>query len=52
MEIDDNPQNRTHSEPSLQEALNRIYRPTGLVRKPMKGPLSESYAQWYYPQAK
>jgi hypothetical protein len=31
------------------EYLNQIYPPTGLVRKPMGGILSESYAQHYYP---
>jgi hypothetical protein len=36
-------------EAGLQEALDRIYPRTGLVRKPMGGPLSNRHAQWYYP---
>ncbi len=31
-------------EAGLQEALDRIYPTTGLVRKPMGGPFSSSYA--------
>lgn len=38
-----------NGEAGLQNALNRIYRSTGLVRNPLGGILSDSYAQFYYP---